>query len=110
MTSTQQKLDEVELLESIYPEFTEVDAEDRAKCVELASNRYENPVLRLHLNFPVLKLCVELPSGYPECEAAELRFQWTSLSTDQENELLHLYEYILKVITFCWPDWFGLYL
>eukprot|EP00116_Pleurobrachia_bachei_P008312 sb/3468574/ len=88
MTATQQKLDEFELLESIYPEFTEVDTEDRAKCVELASNPCECPVLRLHLNFSVLKLCVELPSGYPECEAAELRFEWTNLSTNQENELL----------------------
>ena len=87
MTLTQQKLDELEIIESIYPEKIEVDNHDLVNCQDCANDPGKHPMLRFNIKFDQLHLEVLLPSDYPEGASAEIRISWSALDSSQEFQI-----------------------
>lgn len=87
MTVTQQKLDELEILQSIYPEFIVIDDQDLLYCRQLSTNSSKQPALRFTVKLSNIELDVCLPGSYPNNDIAEIRIAWSSLASDIEFKI-----------------------
>ena len=96
MTLTQQKLDELEIIESIYPEKIEVDSHDLVDCQDCANDPEKRPILRFIIKFEQLQLAVLLPSAYPKDASAEIRITWSALKPMEESQVDELIKPILS--------------
>ena len=90
MSLTQQKLDELELLQSVYPELIEPDLEDLCACQEHTGSSQKCPILRLNINFKNVKLAVTLPSHYPDSEEGRIRILWSKYGSGHDKSLQEL--------------------
>ena len=88
--STQQKLDELEILQSIYPDLIVIDDQDRLDCQELSKDTSEKPILRFAIKFSQIELSICLPGNYPDTEVAEIRIVWSSLSSQMLSKIIEI--------------------
>ena len=87
MSSAQQKLDELEILQSIYPDLIAVDPQDYLECQEHVDSTDISPTLRFAIKFGQVELAVTLPGSYPDCEPAQIRLSSTRLTPKDDTAL-----------------------
>ena len=97
MTLTQEKLDELEMIESIYPEKITVDNHDLVNCQDCATDPEKMPILRFNITFDQVHVAVLLPSAYPKSAPAEFRITWCSLSSNDESKFNALVKHVISV-------------
>ena len=90
MGDTQQKLDELELLESMYPGIISVDPDDIVRCQDFfKSSSHIAPSIQVFVKFEsFIKLAITLPSAYPSLEAPPFRVDTSKLTNIQDEEIL----------------------
>lgn len=101
MDLTQQKLDELEILKSVYPEKIEEDSDDVFWCQNHQETDTTHPILRFSIRFDQLHLSVVLPSGYPELEPSEVRIYWSDLELRDNKKVTDLIKSICNDVGEC---------
>ena len=96
MTLTQDKLDELEIIQSIYPDKIAVDNHDLVNCQDCARDPEKMPILRFNITFDQVHIAVTLPSAYPKSAPAEFRITWCSMTSKDESEFNALVKQVIS--------------